>query len=254
MKKARDFRTEAREALRGKWLIAILAGFLATLLGGIGSSDNSGVTFHYDEGGVHAGVEVAGQELFSFTEGLNPQITSLIVSGILYVLLIAIALAIVYFVLGSIIEVGYASFNLTLTDRLSPSIEQLFSYFSYWKTMALAALWRTLYIFGWSLLFIIPGIVAGYSYAMTPYILAENPEMEPKDAIRASKEMMIGNRWRLFCLEISFIGWSLLASLTFGIGYFVLTPYQQAAQAAFYRELTGAQPRSDEFTLPNPEF
>ncbi|MBQ2829458.1 MAG: DUF975 family protein [Oscillospiraceae bacterium] len=120
--------------------------------------------------------------------------------------------------------------------------------------MALAALWRTLYVLGWSLLFIIPGIVAGYSYAMTPYILAENPEMEPKDAIRASKEMMIGNRWRLFCLEISFIGWSLLASLTFGIGYFVLTPYQQAAQAAFYRELTGAQPRSDEFTLPNPEF
>ena len=89
---------------------------------------------------------------------------------------------------------------------------------------------------------------------MTPYILAEHPEMDAKEAIRASKEMMIGNRWRLFCLEFSFIGWDILASLLWGVGIVVLTPYKVAAQTAFYRELTGAQPREKDFTLPDLEF
>lgn len=253
MKKARDFRAEARGALQGKWPIAVLAGFLAALLGG-GASNSSGVSFHYEDGSMDASLEVAGHELFSFSEGLSPQIMSLIISGILYVLLVAIVLGILYFVLGSIVEIGYASFNLTLIDRLSPSIDQLFSFFSYWKTTALAAFWRGLYTFLWSLLFVIPGIVARLGYAMTPYILAEHPEMEPKEAIRASKEMMIGNRWRLFCLELSFIGWDIVATLTLGIGYLLLIPYQKAAYAAFYRELSGAQPRENEFTLPDVEF
>ncbi len=255
MKRAGDLRAEAREALRGKWLIAILAGLLAMILNGALSS-NGGVSFHFEltGQGMDAGIEFAGREIFTFDGGFDPQIVSLIVSGLLYVLLGAVALGILYFVLGSIVEVGYASFNLTLVDRLSPSIEQLFSYFSYWKTTALAAFWRTLYVIGWSLLFVIPGIVAGYSYAMTPYILAEHPEMDAKEAIRASKEMMIGNRWRLFCLELSFIGWDILAALLWGVGVIVLAPYKAAAQAAFYRELSGSQPRGNEFTLPDVEF
>jgi uncharacterized membrane protein len=89
------------------------------------------------------------------------------------------------------------------------------------------------------LLFIFPGIYAAYGYAMTPYILAENPEMTANEAITKSKELMNGNRWRLFCLELSFIGWSLLCILfTLGIGVFWLKPYMEASFAAFYREIT----------------
>ena len=91
----------------------------------------------------------------------------------------------------------------------------------------------------WSLLLIIPGIIAGYSYAMTGYILAENPELTASEAIARSKEMMAGNRFRLFCLHFSFIGWEILCTLTLGIGNLWLRPYKQAAEAAFYREISG---------------
>lgn len=73
---------------------------------------------------------------------------------------------------------------------------------------------------------------------MTPYILMENPEMTANEAITESKRLMDGNRWRLFCLEISFIGWGLLAVLfTCGLGYLVLVPYMETSFAAFYREI-----------------
>ena len=97
---------------------------------------------------------------------------------------------------------------------------------------------RVVYTVLWSLLFVIPGIYASYGYAMTPYILMENKEMTANEAIRASKELMNGNRFRLFCLEISFIGWALLALfLTAGIGFLWLVPYMEASFAAFYREI-----------------
>ena len=63
--------------------------------------------------------------------------------------------------------------------------------------------------------------------------------MTAREAIAASKEMMRGNRWRLFCLGFSFIGWSLLCALTLGIGTLWLRPYEEAAHAAFYREVSG---------------
>ena len=97
------------------------------------------------------------------------------------------------------------------------------------------------YVFLWALLFVIPGIIATYSYAMTSYILAENPELTASEAIDMSKEMMEGNRFRLFCLHMSFIGWAILCVFTFGIGYLWLAPYMQAAQAAFYREVSGTE-------------
>ena len=85
----------------------------------------------------------------------------------------------------------------------------------------------------------IPGIIATYSYAMTEFILAEHPDLTASVAIAQSKEMMTGNRWRLFCLHISFIGWDILCAFTLGIGNLWLRPYKQAAEAAFYREISG---------------
>ena len=85
----------------------------------------------------------------------------------------------------------------------------------------------------------IPGIVKAYSYAMTPYIMAENPEMSAQDAIRASMQLMDGHKGELFWLRLTFIGWDLLAALTLNLGHLALNPYKNAAEAAFYRELTG---------------
>ena len=104
-----------------------------------------------------------------------------------YILIAILIMGAVYFVLGSAINVGYAKFNLNLVDKKNAAFENLFEYFSHWKTTTITRLLRALYTFLWSLLFIIPGIVAGFSYAMTDYIMAENPELTVSEAIEQSK-------------------------------------------------------------------
>lgn len=234
MKYAADFRRDARDVLCNNWLIAVLTGLVATVLGGI-ASNGPEVKLNLDSG-VHANLQVAGQNIASWGSG-DPALRTFLIGGITYVLLIALVLAAVYFVLGSIIGVGYARFNLDLCDRAPLKFETLFSYISDWKTTAVARLLQSVYILLWTLLFIIPGIVARYSYAMTDYILAEHPELSASEAISRSRAMMEGNRWRLFCLEFSFIGWAILSAFTLGIGNLFLTPYKEAAKAQFYREL-----------------
>ena len=239
MKYAADFRQEAREALQGKWPLAILVGLVAALLGGV-TSNGPDFKISYSGGELNANLQYAGQTLYSWGDGIAPGLRALLVGGAIYLVLAAVVLGVLYFILGSVIEVGYARFNLNLTGGEKPPFETLFSYFPHWKTIAVAQLLQMVYILLWMCLLVIPGIVAGYSYAMTSYILAEHPELTASEAIAQSKAMMEGNRWRLFCLQFSFIGWSLLCALTLGIGNLALRPYTAAAEAAFYREISGS--------------
>ena len=93
-----------------------------------------------------------------------------------------------------------------------------------------------LFTFLWALLLIIPGIMKAFSYALTPYILLDEPELTARQAITRSCEIMEGRRWKLFCLYLSFIGWGILSLLTFGIGFLWLVPYMNASIAAFYED------------------
>jgi uncharacterized membrane protein len=93
----------------------------------------------------------------------------------------------------------------------------------------------------WSLLFIIPGIVKSYSYAMTYYIQNDKPQFTETDAITESREIMRGHKWDLFVLDISFIGWYMLSVLTFGLLLLYVIPYHQAARTAFYEDLIGSK-------------
>lgn len=241
MKYASDFRTIAREALRGKWGIAVVVGLIASLLGAV-AANGPEIKLNINENGGNMGLEFAGQHIFDTASGWNEQLTGFLVTGAAVIAVAALVMAAAYFVLGSVVGVGYAKFNLDLVGRWTePEIGTLFGYFKHWKTTAAANLLQALYVLLWSLLLIIPGIIAGYSYAMTNYILAENPELTASEAIAQSKQMMSGNRMRLFCLQFSFIGWDLLCGLTFGIGNLWLTPYKQAATAAFYREVSGTE-------------
>lgn len=101
----------------------------------------------------------------------------------------------------------------------------------------LIGLMTSLFTFLWSLLFVIPGIIAAYRYSMATYILAENQNMQATEAIERSKALMDGRKGDLFCLDLSFIGWALLAVLTAGIGNLWLMPYMTVSRAAFYRSL-----------------
>ena len=96
------------------------------------------------------------------------------------------------------------------------------------------------YIFLWSLLLLIPGCIKAYSYAMTPYILKDNPEMKNNAAIEESMRMMDGHKLELFLLDLSFIGWAILSILTCCIGFLWLVPYMNMARVNFYEDLKKA--------------
>ena len=252
MKLASDFRQSARDALKGKWGIAIVTGLVASLLGastfgGISGGGASTVgdlssLLETDSGtdidiSTDLGTEGFGsiQDIFN---AIDPAAWAIFGTVAAIAVAIGLVVGIAYFLLGSIVTVGYAKFNLNLIDAEKADLVDIFGYFKHWKTTVLANLLRSCYIFLWSLLCFIPGIIATYTYAMVPYIMAENPELSAREACERSKQMMDGNRMRLFCLDFSFIGWYLLCVMICGLGYVVLTPYVQAAVADFYREVS----------------
>ena len=97
---------------------------------------------------------------------------------------------------------------------------------------------RDLFVSLWSLLLVIPGIVKAYEYRMIPYLIAENPQMDTKEAFRISKQMMMGNKWNAFVLDLSFLGWVLLELITCGIaGIFYINPYIFLTNAELYHVL-----------------
>ena len=100
------------------------------------------------------------------------------------------------------------------------------------------SLWMSLFIFLWSLLFMIPGIIKAFSYSMTPYILADCPDVKAQDALKLSMRMMKGHKGEYFVLILSFIGWGILTVLTAGlVGVFYAGPYLQSTLAAYYLEV-----------------
>ena len=249
--KASDYRFMAREALRGKWKVAILASFLAGLLGGGGASM---VNFNFSERSSSSNIPAGDNSVDALKNVLTPETIGIFFGVFAFVLVLALAFGIAFAILGSIIGTGYVKFNLDLVDdHPFPEVKTLFHYFPNWKKIAGANLLSGLYISLWSLLFFVPGIIAVYNYAMVRYIQAENPEMPARNVLAYSKALMYGNRWRLFCLEMSFFGWALLCILSFGIGFLWLAPYQSAAMAAFYRDISSTR-KALETPTPQPEF
>lgn len=138
------------------------------------------------------------------------------------------------------LSLGLVACFLKLVREEPFRFENLFDGFSNFKSSFLTFILMSLFIFLWSLLLVIPGIIATYRYAMAFYILYDNPGISAKDALNASKEMMKGYKGKLFLLHLSFLGWALLCILTVGIGYLWLVPYFNAAQANFYQNLKDA--------------
>ena len=219
MLKSKDYREQAREALKGKWKEASIAGLIAGVLGS--------TILYKGYAGSSANVTETEESLASF----SPEI-------IIVAVLMVVGIAAVMILIGSLVGLGYAKFNLTLFEEETVDYKMIFSERKRYKDCFVLYLLQFIYISIGSILFVIPGVMAFYAYSMAPYIMVENPEMTAKQALKASKAMMKGNKWKLFCLSFSFIGWDILAALSFGIGHIILCPYVEAAAAAFYRELS----------------
>ena len=122
----------------------------------------------------------------------------------------------------------------------------IFAGFKRWNSIVLLNFLRSIYIMLYMLLLIVPGILKSLSYAMSDYILADNPDMNPGDVLKKSEEMMKGHRWEYFKLEFSFVGWYILSVFTLGILLLWVVPRNHTAIALFYEKLKtdtyGAEP------------
>ena len=131
----------------------------------------------------------------------------------------------------------YAS-NRLLVEGDNRAVGNLFrDSFGRWGRKVWGMFLMNFFISLWSLLLIIPGFIKLYAYALTPYILIDNPEISANQAINLSQKMMKGHKFDLFFLHFSFIGWFFLSIFTFGIGLLWLLPYMMTAQAAFYQDV-----------------
>jgi hypothetical protein len=142
MKYAADFRSIARESLKGKWGLAVITGLVAALLGGLGA-EGLDVKLNLDISNNNVSFAVAGQTILSTSGELSDKLSLILAGSAFYIAIAAIVMAALYFVLGSIVAVGYSKFNLDLVDRRESAIETLFHYFNNWKTTAAATIFPT---------------------------------------------------------------------------------------------------------------
>ncbi|HZK26820.1 MAG TPA: DUF975 family protein [Thermoclostridium sp.] len=191
-------------------------------------------------GRFHPSISRSGLKLRART-ALSGRWGSVILAVVVYILL-SLGCGLVP-VIGAILlipplEFGLQVFYLKLYREGDTQLESMFCGFNmFGKT--LAVYWLTqLYVFLWSLLFIIPGIVASYRYSQAMYILYDNPEISASEAIRRSSAMMYGNKLTLFIQDLSFIGWFILSIFPgLYIGFLWSIPYYSTARAAFYEDL-----------------
>ncbi|MEA4936895.1 MAG: DUF975 family protein [Paludibacter sp.] len=148
-------------------------------------------------------------------------------------------------IVGGPFALGVAMFTLSVSRKEESRIEQIFHGFEYFGNSLVAYLLMTLFILLWSLLLIVPGIIAAFSYSMTFFIMADDPTIGPVAALEKSKKMMNGYKWKLFCLNLRFIGWFILCLLTLGLGFLFLTPYVYVSHAKFYEDLKANEQTSE---------
>lgn len=232
MRNASSFRQQAREALSGNWPTAIITTLVAGLLGGSMFVQQTGMNLV-----TTSQQTVQNQDIqYNLPEGgygSNALLGAAVLGGSL-VLIISLA----QFLIGGFVSLGLIQFNMNLIDKKPVDFMDIFSKSDMFVKALFLRLRLTVFIFLWTLLLIIPGIIKSYSYSMSGFIMTENPEISSKEAIEVSMKMMAGNKWRLFCLQLSFIGWYILGLMACGIGVFFVQPYVNAAIAAFYDDVS----------------
>ncbi len=157
-----------------------------------------------------------------------------LLAGIATVVILIVLVAKVF--VGNLLKMGGYRFFI-LNQTAQPGIGTLLDGFrsGHYVNIVLTMFLRDLFTTLWSLLLVVPGIVKHYEYLMVPYIIAENPAMDYKEAFQISKQMMDGEKMEAFIMDLSFIGWYLLSAVTCGLlAIFYVNPYVQASFAEMY--------------------
>ncbi len=235
----------AKIAFKRNYWLCVLVSLIAMLLG-VGASGSS-LEFEYEENRASISTEygeVYLDDLYGYNDTVSDILNSvlkILASPIFIIAAIVIGVGAVVFhvLITNVVNVGHKRYYLENREHKTPVSQLLYNF----KNGRFAhTVWimfcKELYIFGWTLLLIIPGIIKSFSYMMIPYILAENPEISHDRAFEISKGMMNGHKWDAFVLGLSFIGWQILSTITFGlVGLFWTAPYMDATYTEFYAAL-----------------
>ena len=210
-----DLKRRAREQLHGKWLQAGIVCFIAWL---ITMSFTGGDAVNSVQN-VWQNGELVRVHSTNSSNGLGD------LGGL------------VSFVLSGPIALGVSCYFLKLIRNEGPFIENMFGGFKFFIKSFVLNLLITIFTTLWTLLLIIPGIIATLRYSMSYYIMMDNPQLSASEALNQSIIIMVGFKFKLFSLWCSYLGWFILGVLTLGIGFLWINPYYATAKANFYQDL-----------------
>lgn len=216
----KDIKLCAKNDLRGRWPVAIAAMLLALFVPSIV-------------------VSLPGS-VFSFSYGMAVAAEAHGIAALSYLLSLLLNLGTTYLIVAPLM-MGYVYFTLRISRHQEANALMPYRAFSsgVYGRVTLGYFMMSLFVMLWSLLFVIPGIIKSFSYAMLPFIMMDDPSKGWKEALQESRSMMNGHKWEYFVLLLSFLGWLLLVAVTLGIAALYVLPYMQQAEANFYRTLKG---------------
>ena len=222
-----DIKKTAKSNISGNWLKFTLVLFVA----GIIISVASGTVFK-------------GDDFIEIIEGKTPKSNSALDTLFL----------ILQIIVTGPLAIGIAKCAMNVCNNKDYNLNTLFEGFKDMSRAIILNLVNGLLIALWTLLFIVPGIIADLKYSMSTYILIDNPEMSASDARNKSIEIMQGHLMELFLLRLSFIGWIILSLLTAGILFIYVSPYMTVAQAEFYYRIVGKEKTAEQVNTNEAEI
>lgn len=239
-----ELKSRAKDCLRKYYWMAFLVSLIASLLGG-GMSGGAGVGGRFNIGrrsgnGNGTAAQIQG-DVGHLAENTNHGLFLMVIAIVVLAVVIGLLIGTLWATfMGNVVAVGSCRYFMeSRAAGESAGLGRLFWCFERGKYLNVVKVMflKNLFIFLWSLLLIIPGIIKTYEYAMVPYILSENPNMNYRDALDLSRRMMDGEKFNLFVLQWSFIGWEFLGLLLCGIGILFVVPYENATFAELYAVL-----------------
>lgn len=224
----KKFKAAALEQLKGRWKIPVLATLLTcALIGILGMA----TTFHL-RSRINAGLGDDGSFFGLYDVGsIVLKMYSIILGNVSCFNMISTAFAIIFAV--AILSVC----NTMLKENRAMHFSDFTNGLNQWWQAFRGGLWYFLWVFLWSLLFVIPGIVKSYSYSMMFFVMAEKPGISVRKAMQISKELTRGYKGDLFVLDLSFVGWAILASIPCMLGFIWLVPYMCMVKTNAYQYL-----------------
>lgn len=253
----KELKERAKEALKRNYWKIVLVSLIGMLIGGgLGSSGISGggsdirdmasdnVKEHFTE---HENDDVDWEGAEAVLDDIQMDIRPQDIAAVAFTVIVVLIVAAIVLAIGialdvlllNPVQVGINRFMVKSLDDTARIAEVGYTFDHNYKNGVKVMFFKDLYVVLWSLLFIVPGIYKAYQYRMVPYILGENPDMTYQEVLQRSKDMMDGQKWDAFVLDLSFILWHMLGGITCGLAeIFYVAPYVNLTDAALYSRLS----------------